>query len=173
MWVVQGQCEAQREDNDHQKQHGIFHPPQLPVSGKTVFLYGKGNLMEQLLKEAKGAQKAADGPAQQSAEENEKAQDIIREPELEPRQKALQASNGAGTHGAGTGIAVKPWDAYIFPGALINFSGKEAFQIGIVKEGGNRLNGKPSLIQFPHTPYKSAPLSSTPALAVQGQYRSQ
>ena len=116
--------------------------------------------MEQLLKEAKWAQKAADGSSQQSAKENQKAQDIIWKPELEPRQEALQTSDGAGAHGAGTGIAVQAGNANGFSCPLIDFSGKEAFQIGVTQEGGNRLNGKPSLIQFPHTPYRSAPLSS-------------
>ena len=40
--------------------------------------------MEQLLEKAKGAQKAADGPSQQSAEEKEEAQDIIGKPEFQP-----------------------------------------------------------------------------------------
>ena len=69
-----------RQQEDHHQQNGV-----LEVSQRLQSLCGKllrGDFVQQLLKPAKGAQKAADEASQQDSQQDEKSRDIIREAEL-------------------------------------------------------------------------------------------
>ena len=66
--------------------------------------------MEQLLKPSKRAQKAADGPPQQNADQDEKAQHIVGELELRGTNYRLERPDRAGACGDWTGVAAQAGD---------------------------------------------------------------
>ena len=69
-----------RQQEDHHQQNGVLEVSQRlqPLCGKLL----RGDFVQQLLKPAKGAQKAADEASQQDAQQDEKSCDIIGEAEL-------------------------------------------------------------------------------------------
>lgn len=161
IFAVEGCQHKAQGKNDHQQQkYGVLHQPQGTVPGELVPLNREGDLVYQLLQKPEGAEKTADCPAQQCAEEEEKSQYVIGKAEFQSGEEALQAADGAGPGGTGTGVAVQTGNTKGFPTALINLPGEEALQVGIVQQSGNGLNAKSFFIQGQHTPYKSERLLS-------------
>ena len=75
--------------------------------------------MQQLLKPAERAQKAADKPSEQHAEQDQDTGDVIRKPELRRADDRLKGADRARARRAGTGIAVQAGHADRLAAALI------------------------------------------------------
>ena len=124
--VVHKEC---RQQKDHHQQNGILKVRQglqLPC-GELL----RGNFMQQFLKPAEGAQKAADKASKQDSEQNEKACDIIGKAEPGRTHYRLKRPDGTGAGGRRAGIAVQPRHTDGFPRALIQSALEEIRQVQV------------------------------------------
>ena len=112
--------------------------------------------MKQFLKPTEGTQKAANHPAQQNADEQQKAHYIVGKVEFGGANDRLNRTDGAGSRSGRTGIAVQPGDTDPFQFPTRDFALKEVQKERI---GGQRrsqldLPAMSVLSQCPHTPCK-------------------
>ena len=127
--------------------------------------------MEPFLDEAQGAQPAADHPAQGEAQHHEDAQHVPGPPAARGGQGVLQRAQGASPDGAGAGIAIKARHAQGLEGAGVDIALDEALEVGVVQQGGVKLNQPPPggnqagqagrlmlSIQGQYTPYRCSRL---------------
>ena len=96
----------ERQENDKHQQDDIFQEAQGLVQAKGLDFLGKGYLVQQLLHQPEGAEKAADEAPEKGACQQEKARQIVGKGEGRAAQHRLHRPNGAGAEAAGAGIAV-------------------------------------------------------------------
>ena len=87
--------------------------------------------MQQLLKPAKGTQKAADKASQQNAQQNQNSCDIIGKAEFRRADHRLKGPDGTGAGGCRTGIAVESRHTDGLPRALVQPALKKIRQMQI------------------------------------------
>ena len=124
--VVHKEC---RQQKDHHQQNGV-----LQVCQRLQLLCGellRGDLMQQLLKPAEGAQKAANKAPQQNSQQNEKTCDVIGKAEFGRAYHCLKRSDGAGAGGRRTGIAVQTRHTDGFSRALIQSALEKIRQVQV------------------------------------------
>ena len=124
--VVHKEC---RQQKDHHQQNGV-----LQVCQGLQLLCGellRGDLMQQLLKPAEGTQKAANKAPQQNSQQNEKTCDVIGEAEFGRAYHCLKRSDGAGTGGRRTGVAVQTRHTDGFSRALIQSALEKIRQVQV------------------------------------------
>ena len=95
--------------------------------------------MQQILHQPKGAQQAADHPAQYDPEQHQQAQHIEGELMLQAAQRRLEGANRAGPQCAGAGVAVQDGDADGLCAAGENPSPLKADQIPVHQDSGDEL----------------------------------
>ena len=105
-----------QQDHKHH-QNPIFQIGQ-PVQPAGAVFPG-GELVQQLLKPSKGAQKAADPAPQKCAQKDEDAHNVVEYLVLGGADHRLQGANGAGCRGGGAGVTVQPRNAHAFQGAAV------------------------------------------------------
>lgn len=107
------------------RQHDIFQPGEPPAPA-AFFELSPGNLVEQLLDQAEGAQEAAHDPPQAQAHQQQEARDIQRQLVGHGAQGVLQSPQGTGGHRPGAGVAVEPRYTGPFEVPFINGTGGKA-----------------------------------------------
>ena len=117
------------DDKDKEHQNHIFQIRQQPGDGSLLHLR-RGDLIQQLLNQTKGADPAADHTAEENAVQQQDAADII-DGTVVSGEGTLQRTQGTGTHSTGTGIAVDTGCADDLAVTLIDTAGNEALQVGI------------------------------------------
>ena len=130
-----------RQQENHHQQDSV-----LEVCQGLELLCGEllcRELMQQLLKPAKGTEEAADKAPQQHAQQNEKACDIIGEAELGRPHYRLKRPDGTGSGGRRTGVAVQPRHADSLPRPLIQSALEEIRQMQVGQQRRARLNPAP------------------------------
>ena len=130
-----------RQQEDHHQQDGV-----LQVCQGIELLCGEllcRELMQQLLKPPEGAEKAADKAPQQYAKQDEKACDIIGKAELGRANHRLKRSDGTGSGGRRTGVAVQSRYADGLPRPLIQSAFSEVRQMQVGQQRRPRLNPSP------------------------------
>ena len=136
--IVHKEC---RQQEYHHQQNGILEVSQRfqPLCGKLL----RGDFVQQLLKPAKGAQKAADEAPQQNAQQNEKACDIIGEAKLRRAHHCLKRPDGAGPGRRRAGVAVEPRHADGLSRALIQSALEEVRQMQVGQQRRSCLDPAP------------------------------
>ena len=130
-----------RQQENHHQQDGV-----LEVCQGLELLCGEllcRELMQQLLKPAKGTEEAADKAPQQHAQQNEKACDIIGEAEPGRPHYRLKRPDGTGSGGRRTGVAVQPRHADGLPRPLIQSALEKVRQMQVGQQRRPRLNPAP------------------------------
>jgi len=87
--------------------------------------------MQQGLDQPKGTQPGADEPANQRPNKDQKPGHVESKFEISAADDRLEGTEGAGTHRAGTGIAIHPRYAQVFQPAPVNLSLYETGQIAV------------------------------------------
>lgn len=126
-----------RQQHYHHEQHGVLEIPQRlqPFGGQ---LRG-GDMVQQLLKPAERAEKAADEPSEQHAQQDQQAGDVIAEAEAGRADDCLKRADGARARRARAGIAVQSGHTDPLAVALIQSAGKEIRQVDVGEQGGGGL----------------------------------
>ena len=126
--------------------------------------------MEQLLKPAEGAEKAADKAPQENAEKYQDAGHIVGKAELGTPDDRLKRPDRTGTRSRGTGITVETGRTGEFSLALIDAPLQKVRQMNVGEQGGRRLY--PFSIQCRHTPDRVVSPYSARYLPPRARHRS-
>lgn len=145
-------CKAAKQEHGanayEQEQNNIFPILQYAVKGQPFSPERKRNPVQQVLQKSERAEPSAYKPAQQTSEQEEKAEDCEWKLESLLIQKRLQSSDRAGGESAGTGITVQARHTGEFQFSPVDFSVQKTICITVREDCVEKLDGKTQF--FPH-----------------------
>ncbi len=123
----------ERNDKDEHDQHDVFEVGQNACQS-SLFDLGRGDLVQKILNQAKGAKEAADPAAKQKAKQKNDAKDVIRNGAVAACHRVLQSAQGARAGRARAGIAVQSRSADVFDGSLVDLPVSKALEVRVEQQ---------------------------------------